>query len=117
MSGSTVLSYVEMQHYPERIGDDQDMLAKGRHATRAKTYPDGPDGHDTLHVTLALGYRPGAGLATTACRGSWGLEDLVGVINVEEKVGETEDRDDGPHLVGLTTVVSPIKLPLYACRN
>jgi len=82
-----------------------------------KTYPDGPNGHDTLHITLALGYRPGAGLATITCGGSGGLEDLVGVVDVEEEVGETKDWDDGAHLVGLTTAVSPIKITLYACRN
>lgn len=72
-------------------------------------YPDGPDGHDALHITLALGHRPIAGLTTAACGGSGGLEDLVGVIDVEEQVGETEDWDNGAHLVGLTTVVSPVK--------
>jgi hypothetical protein len=79
-----------------------------------KTYPDDPDGHDALHVTLALGHRPRAGLATIACRGRGDLEDLVGVVDVEEQVGETEDRDDGPHLVGLTTVLS---LKKYHCMR
>ena len=74
-----------------------------------KTYPNGPDGHDTLHITLALGHRPEAGLATITRGGGGGLEDLVGVVDVEEEVGETKDWDDGAHLVGLTTFASPIK--------
>jgi len=49
-----------------------------------KTYPDGPDGHDTLHITLALGHRPGAWLASITCGGSGGLENLVGVVDIEE---------------------------------
>ena len=82
-----------------------------------KRYPDGPDGHDALHITLALGHRPDAGLTTTACGGSGDLEDLVCVVDVEEQVGETEDWDYGAHVAGLTTVVSPMKVALYACRN
>jgi len=80
-------------------------------------YPDGPDGHDALHITLALGHRPSAGLTTTTWRRGGDLEDLVCVVDVEEQVGETEDWDYGAHGVGLTTVVSPMKVPLYACRN
>ena len=114
--GSTVLSYVVMQHCPKRIGDDQNMPTGGRD-TRVKAYPDGPDGHHALHITFALGHRPDTGLATTACGGKGPLEDLVAVVDVEEKVGETEDWDYGAHLVGLTTVVSPMKIPMYACRN
>lgn len=75
-----------------------------------KTYPDGPDGHDALHITLALGHRPEAGLTTAACGGNGDLENLVGVVDVEEQVGETEDWDYGSHLVGLTTVVLPRKV-------
>ena len=56
-------------------------------------------------------------MTTAALGGSGGLEDLVRVIDVEEQVGETEDWDYGAHHVGLTTVVSPIKVPLYACKN
>jgi hypothetical protein len=82
----------------------------GRYAT-----PDDPDGHDALHVTLALGHRPDAGLTTIAWGGSGGFEDLEGVVDVEEEVGETEDWDYGAHF-GLATVLSRIKVPLYACR-
>ena len=93
------------------------MLVETKHGKRVKAYPDDPNGHDALHVALALGHRPEAGLTTTACGGSGSLENLVCVIDVEEQVGETEDWDDGAHLVGLTTVVSPRKVPLYACGN
>jgi hypothetical protein len=73
---------------------------------RRETYPDDPDGHDPLHVALTLGQRPWAG-STTIARGGRGiLEDLVGVVDVQEQVGETENGDDGAHLVGLTTAVS-----------
>lgn len=74
-----------------------------------KVYPDGPDGHDAFHVTLALGHRSSARLTTAACRGRGNLENLVGVIDVEEQVGEAEGWNYGAHLVGLTTVVSPKK--------
>lgn len=66
-----------------------------------RTYPDDPDGHDPLHVALALGFRSLAGLATIAWGGRGVLQDLIGVVDVEEQVGETEDRDYGAHLVGL----------------
>lgn len=56
-------------------------------------------------------------MATAACGGGGNLEDLVGVVDVEEQVSKTEDWDYGAHLVGLTTVVSPIKIPLYACEG
>lgn len=82
-----------------------------------KKYPDGPDGHDTLHITLTLGHRPETGLTTTACGGSGDLEDLVAVVDVEEQVGETEDWDYGAHVAGLTTVVPPTKVRLYAYEN
>ena len=83
----------------------------------AKTYPDDPDGHDPLHVTLALGHRSWTGLATIAWGRGRNLQDLVGVVDIEEQVGEREDRDCGAHLVGLTTVVSPRKVLPYACRK
>jgi hypothetical protein len=118
MRGSTVLSYVAMQHCPDReSGTIRTCQRKQSIQGGEKRYPDGPDGHDTLHITLALCHRPGARLTTIACRGSGGLEDLVGVVDVEEQVGETEDWDYGAHVVGLTTVVPPIKVPLYACKN
>ena len=65
-SGSSVPSYVAMQHCPGRIGDDQDMPAEEQFMTGVKTYPDGPDGHDALHVTFALGHCPEARRTTIA---------------------------------------------------
>ena len=56
-------------------------------------------------------------MATTAWGGGGDLEDLVCVVDVEEQVGETEDWDYGAHHVGLTAVVSPIKVRVYACKN
>lgn len=56
-------------------------------------------------------------MTTTARGGSGGLEDLVGVVDVEEQVGETEDWDYGAHRGGLTVVVSPINVRVYACKN
>ena len=79
-----MLSYVVMQHFPERRNEyDQDLLAKIQHTTRG-AYPDGPDGYDALHVTLALGHWADAGLATVACGGGGDLEDLVSVVDVQE---------------------------------
>ena len=106
-----------MQHCSTRgrIGDDQE-LTEVKDAKREKnTHPDDPDGHDPLHGALALYHRLLAGLATTGYGGRGHLQNLVGVVDVEEQVAETEDWDNGAHLVGLTTVVSPRKVPLYAC--
>jgi len=66
----------------ERNGYGQDLL--GKHSTREKIYPDSPNGYDALHVTLALGNRVEAGLATIACGGGGDLEDLVSVVDVQE---------------------------------
>jgi len=117
MSGSTVLSYVAMQHCPERESGTIRTCQGKKNIGGEKKYPDGPDGHDAFHITLTLGHRPEAGLATTACGGSGDLEDLVAVIDVEEQIGETEDWDYGAHVAGLTTVVPPMKVRLYACKN
>lgn len=44
-----------------------------RFFVRCNAAPDDPDGHDTLHVTLALGHRSCAWLTTITCRGSRNL--------------------------------------------
>lgn len=107
-----------MEHWPERKSGTIRTTRRGQNVRRGvESYPDDPDGHDSLHVALALGHRSLAGLATIACGGRGDLQDLVGVIDIEEQVGETEDRDHGAHVVGLTTVGSPSKIPLYARRN
>ena len=75
-----------------------------------RTYPDNPYGHNTLHVTPALDYHPVIGWATVIVwRNGGGFEDFVGAVDVEEQVGETEDWDNGVHLVWFPVVVSPVK--------
>lgn len=94
-----------MQHCQERGSGTIRTLTKEQHGAGA--YPYDPDGHDPLHLTLALGHGPHARLAIITGRGKGDLEDLVGVVDVEEQVGEAENRDDRAHVVRLTTVVSP----------
>ena len=49
-----------------------------------RTYPEDPNGHDPFHVALALGRRPCARYATAAGRWKGDLEDLVGVVDIQE---------------------------------
>lgn len=79
-----MLSYVVMQHWPERETGMIRTCWQKHSARLRKTYPDSPNGYDTLHVTLALGNWVEAGLATITCGGGGVLEDLVGVVDVQE---------------------------------
>ena len=88
------------------------MPAETRYTTEgepARTYPDNPDCHDALHIAPALDYHPVIGWATIVWRDGRGFEDFVGAVDVKEQVGETEDWDNGAHLVGFSVVVSPVK--------